>query len=36
MSRWADIDRLVSESTARYGRLDIMVNNAAAYAGTTG
>jgi NAD(P)-dependent dehydrogenase (short-subunit alcohol dehydrogenase family) len=36
VSRWADIDRLVSESTARYGRLDIMVNNAAAYAGTTG
>ncbi len=35
VSRWADIDRLVSESTARYGRLDIMVNNAATYTGTS-
>jgi glucose 1-dehydrogenase len=35
VSRWADIDRLVSESAARYGRLDIMVNNAATYTGTS-
>jgi NAD(P)-dependent dehydrogenase (short-subunit alcohol dehydrogenase family) len=26
--RWADVDRLVSETVARFGRLDIMVNNA--------
>jgi len=26
--RWLDIDRLVTESVARFGRLDIMVNNA--------
>lgn len=28
VSRWADIDRLVSESVRRHGRLDVMVNNA--------
>jgi NAD(P)-dependent dehydrogenase (short-subunit alcohol dehydrogenase family) len=26
--RWEDVDRLVAESVARFGRLDIMVNNA--------
>ena len=26
--RWADVDRLVVETVARFGRLDIMVNNA--------
>jgi NAD(P)-dependent dehydrogenase (short-subunit alcohol dehydrogenase family) len=26
--RWTDIDRLVGETVARFGRLDIMVNNA--------
>jgi NAD(P)-dependent dehydrogenase (short-subunit alcohol dehydrogenase family) len=26
--RWADMDRLVGETVARFGRLDIMVNNA--------
>jgi glucose 1-dehydrogenase len=35
VSRWADIDRLVSESVARHGRLDVMVNNAATYTGTS-
>jgi NAD(P)-dependent dehydrogenase (short-subunit alcohol dehydrogenase family) len=29
VSRWADIDRVVGETVARYGRLDVMVNNAA-------
>jgi NAD(P)-dependent dehydrogenase (short-subunit alcohol dehydrogenase family) len=29
VSRWEDIDRLVSESVERFGRLDVMVNNAA-------
>jgi NAD(P)-dependent dehydrogenase (short-subunit alcohol dehydrogenase family) len=28
-SRWADIDHLVSETVDRFGRLDVMVNNAA-------
>src|SRR5215468_3557475 len=35
VSRWEDIDRLVSESVARHRRLDIMVNNAATYTGTS-
>ena len=30
VSRWEDIDRLVSETVDRFGQLDIMVNNAAA------
>jgi NAD(P)-dependent dehydrogenase (short-subunit alcohol dehydrogenase family) len=29
VGEWADIDRLVSATVARYGRLDVMVNNAA-------
>jgi len=28
-SRWADVDRLVTATVARFGRLDVMVNNAA-------
>jgi glucose 1-dehydrogenase len=28
VSRWDDVDRLVSAAVARFGRLDIMVNNA--------
>jgi glucose 1-dehydrogenase len=35
VSRWEDIDRLVSESVTRHGRLDVMVNNAATYTGTS-
>jgi NAD(P)-dependent dehydrogenase (short-subunit alcohol dehydrogenase family) len=34
VSRWDDIDGLVRRTVARYGRLDIMVNNAATYSGT--
>ena len=34
VSRWADVDGVVSEAIDRYGRLDIMVNNAATYSGT--
>jgi glucose 1-dehydrogenase len=32
--RWEDIDSLIVKTVARYGRLDIMVNNAATYSGT--
>jgi glucose 1-dehydrogenase len=35
VSRPADIDVLVGGAAARFGRLDIMVNNAATYSGTT-
>jgi glucose 1-dehydrogenase len=34
VSRWDEIDRLVTIAVERYGRLDIMVNNAATYTGT--
>jgi NAD(P)-dependent dehydrogenase (short-subunit alcohol dehydrogenase family) len=34
VSRWGDIDRLVSEAVRKHGRLDVMVNNAATYSGT--
>ncbi len=34
VSQWDDIDRLVSVTVARHGRLDVMVNNAAIYSGT--
>ena len=34
VSVWSDVDRVVSETVARHGSLDIMVNNAAVYAGT--
>ncbi|HUF45586.1 MAG TPA: SDR family NAD(P)-dependent oxidoreductase [Aestuariivirgaceae bacterium] len=33
VSRWDDIDRLVSETIARRGRLDVMVNNAGVFDG---
>ncbi len=29
VSKWEDVDRLVSETVRRFGRLDVMVNNAA-------
>jgi NAD(P)-dependent dehydrogenase (short-subunit alcohol dehydrogenase family) len=32
--QWDDVDRLVSATVARHGRLDVMVNNAAIYSGT--
>ena len=35
VARWTDVDRVVSETVRRHGRLDIMVNNAATYT-TTG
>ena len=31
---WADVDALVDETVSRFGRLDIMVNNAAIFSGT--
>lgn len=31
ISSWVDVDRLISETVAEFGRLDIMVNNAAIY-----
>jgi glucose 1-dehydrogenase len=34
VSQWADVDRLVTTAVERFGRLDIMVNNAATYTGT--
>ena len=34
VSRWADVDDVVSRMVARHGRLDIMVNNAATFSGT--
>jgi glucose 1-dehydrogenase len=35
VSRWADIDHLVGETVRQHHRLDVMVNNAATYSGTT-
>ena len=35
VSRWVDVDRLVGETVRQHQRLDIMVNNAATYTGTT-
>ncbi len=32
VTQWADVDRMVTDTVARFGRLDIMVNNAAAHA----
>lgn len=32
--RWEEIDSLIAKTVACYGRLDIMVNNAATYSGT--
>jgi glucose 1-dehydrogenase len=34
ISRWDDVDRLITRTVARHARLDIMVNNAATYSGT--
>jgi NAD(P)-dependent dehydrogenase (short-subunit alcohol dehydrogenase family) len=33
VARWGDVDGLVADTVARDGRLDVMVNNAATYAG---
>jgi glucose 1-dehydrogenase len=35
VSQWADIDRVVGAAVARFGRLDVMVNNAAIYTSTS-
>lgn len=35
ISRWEDVDALVSQTVAECGRLDLMVNNAAIYTSTT-
>jgi glucose 1-dehydrogenase len=35
VSRWADVDRLVGEAVRLHDRLDVMVNNAATFSGTT-
>ena len=34
VSRWDDVDGVVSRMVARHGRLDVMVNNAATFSGT--
>jgi NAD(P)-dependent dehydrogenase (short-subunit alcohol dehydrogenase family) len=34
VGEWADIDALVGSTVRRYGRLDVMVNNAAIFSGT--
>jgi glucose 1-dehydrogenase len=34
VANWEDIDALVSQTIARHGRLDVMVNNAAIYSAT--
>jgi len=34
VGRWEDIDLLIGGTVSRYGRLDVMVNNAATYSGT--
>ena len=34
VGRWEDVDALVAKTVAQYGRLDVMVNNAAIYSGT--
>ena len=34
VATWRDVDLLVQETVSQHGRLDIMVNNAATYAGT--
>ena len=34
VGRWEQVDSLISDTVARHGRLDVMVNNAATYSGT--
>jgi glucose 1-dehydrogenase len=34
VAQWEEVDRLITNTVARHGRLDIMVNNAAIYSGT--
>ena len=34
VARWEDIDSVIAKTVGRYGRLDILVNNAATYSGT--
>jgi len=34
VGRWEEVDTLIGATVARYGRLDVMVNNAATYSGT--
>lgn len=34
VARWEDIDSVIAKTVERYGRLDILVNNAATYSGT--
>src|SRR5215469_14692000 len=34
VGRWEDVDDLIDATVERYGRLDVMVNNAATYSGT--
>src|SRR5689334_13335039 len=35
IAAWSSVDALVGTATARFGRLDILVNNAAVYTSTT-
>jgi glucose 1-dehydrogenase len=34
VQRWEDVDQMISMAVERYGRLDIMINNAAIFSGT--
>jgi glucose 1-dehydrogenase len=34
VGRWDEVDALIATTVGRYGRLDVMVNNAATYSGT--
>ena len=34
VARWEDVDAVVTQAVARWGRLDVMVNNAAIFSGT--
>jgi len=34
VARWEDVDSVIAKTAVRYGRLDILVNNAATYSGT--
>src|SRR5215813_4318606 len=34
VSQWDQVDALIGKTVARFGRLDVMVNNAAIYSGT--